>query len=58
MDGGYFSRKMVLPGRRKHGRLKWRCLDAVNEGMHLVAVTEEVAADRAAWKEVIYCNKP
>ena len=49
---------MELPGKRKRGRKKRRCMDVVKEDMAEVEVTEEDAEDRSNWRWKIGCGDP
>ena len=46
---------MELPGKRKRGRPKKRCMDAVREDMTVVEVTEEDAEDKTESRWKIHC---
>ena len=53
---GYIGRRMLrmeLPGKRKRGRPKRRCMDVVKEDMAEVEVTEEDTVDRNSWRREI-----
>ena len=55
---GYIGRRMLmmeLPGKRKRGRPKRSCMDAMREDMAEVAVTEHDADDYWRWK--IRCDE-
>ena len=45
--------RMELPGKRKQGRPKRRCMDAVREDMAVAEVTEEDAEDMTKY-EIYY----
>ena len=52
-DDGYILRSMMrmeLPGKRKQGRPKRRCMYAVREDMAVAEVTEEDAEDGTKWR--------
>ena len=59
-DDGYIGRRMLrmeLPGKRKRGRPKRRCVDVVKEDMAEVEVTEEDTEDRNNWRwKIIRCG--
>ena len=60
-DDGYIGRRMLrmeLPGKRKRGRPKRRCMDVVKEDMAEVEVTEEDTVDRNNWRRKIRCGDP
>ena len=63
-DDGYIRRRvlrMELPGKRKRGRPKRRCMDVVKEDMAEdpeVEVTEEDTEDRNNWRWKIRCGDP
>ena len=57
---GYIERRMLmmeLPGKRKRGRPKRSCMDAMREDMAEVAVTEDDAEDRNNWRWKIRCDE-
>ena len=58
-DDGYIRRRMLrieLPGKRKRGRPKRRCMDLVNEDMAEVEVTEDDTEDRNNWRWKVRCD--
>ena len=60
-DREYIGRRMLgmeLPGRRPRGQPKRRFMDAMKEDMKLAGVREEIAEDRARWKQMIRCDDP
>ena len=60
-DDGYIGRRMLrmeLPGKRKRGRPKRRCMDAAGEDMAVVDVTEEDSDDRTKWRWKLRCGNP
>ena len=50
--------RMELPGKRKWGRPKRRCMDAVRKDMAEVEVTEKDTDDRNNWRWKIRCGDP
>ena len=60
-DDEYIGRRMLrmeLPGKRKWGRPKRRCMDVLKEDMTEVKVTEEDTEHRNNWKWKIRCGDP
>ena len=52
---GYIGRRMLrmeLPGKRKRGRPKRRCMDVLKEDMAEVEVTKEDTENRNNWVEM------
>ena len=44
--------RMELPGTKKRGRPKRRCMDALRENMAVVEVTEKGAEHRNRWRSM------
>lgn len=47
-----------VPGRRPGGRPKRRVTDLVGEDIEVAGVTEEDAADRVRWRQLVLCGDP
>ena len=43
---------MEVPGNRRNGRPKPRCLDCINRGMRVIGATEDEIYDRTGWKGI------
>ena len=52
-DDGYIGRRMPrleMPGKRKRGRAKRKCMDVAREDMAMVEVMQEDADDTTKWR--------
>ena len=47
-----------MPGKRRKGRPKRKCIDVVREDMRAIGETEQDAIDRVKWRKTFCCGDP